>query len=481
MKKNSFKGLNIDCIQYSNIIRITYYLYSYSGTILNPNIIRIRPNICVRILFVFVFAHSQKTNIICNCIRSKFWFRIIFVFGPKNSIRSPLSFTFFGTYCIVYVFSTLPFHPLPLLITLTTSIVSDGSRSSTLVNFLKDSPGSSWTEPPHFNFWVPRWLPLIGAYQSASLLKWSVFIDRWFVPLFTFLLLGAPPPVALQCFRRRDCISGATQARQAQTHTLNDFDSNRGQCRLTKTMKNSGLCRVNIWEHWTLSRRFSQTSLSFSATGQREQILVSWLPSSATFRQTQPQERSCSRGRLLSWSGWRGCGTAGGQPCQLSKRNITKLLACPRAWRHWLHFWKSTLSTWTWMQKLGAGGSPSSLPISRAWRVRWFSFAPRLLQKKILSGANGALQSLVQAWTAEKSGGGGKWCQQGEAGDCLEVCKPVGAPLVRGQGGNSTWARDLPSILPTVSKFRSTRLSQVATGTPPSQVTNWPQAKLILC
>ena len=94
MKKNSFKGLNIDCIQYSNIIRITYYSYSYSGTILNPNIIRIRirPNICVRILFIFVFAHSEKTNIIRIRIRSKFWFRIIFVFvfGPKNSIRSPL-------------------------------------------------------------------------------------------------------------------------------------------------------------------------------------------------------------------------------------------------------------------------------------------------------------------------------------------------------------------------------------------------------
>ena len=94
MKKNSFKGLNIDCIQYSNIIRITYYSYSYSGTILNPNIIRIRirPNICARILFVFVFAHSEKTNIIRIRIRSKFWFRIlfVFVFGPKNSIRSPL-------------------------------------------------------------------------------------------------------------------------------------------------------------------------------------------------------------------------------------------------------------------------------------------------------------------------------------------------------------------------------------------------------
>ena len=94
MKKNSFKGLNIDCIQYSNIIRITYYSYSYSGTILNPNIIRIRirPNICARILFVFVFAHSEKTNIIRIRIRSKIWFQIIFVFvfGPKNSIRSPL-------------------------------------------------------------------------------------------------------------------------------------------------------------------------------------------------------------------------------------------------------------------------------------------------------------------------------------------------------------------------------------------------------
>ena len=95
--KNSFKGLNIDCIQYSNIIRITYYSYSYSGTILNPNIIRIRirPNICARILFVFVFAHSEKMNIIRIHIRSKILFRLlfVFVFGPKNSIRSPLPYT----------------------------------------------------------------------------------------------------------------------------------------------------------------------------------------------------------------------------------------------------------------------------------------------------------------------------------------------------------------------------------------------------
>ena len=95
MKKNSFKGLNIDCIQYSNIIWITYYSYSHSGTILNLNIIRIRirPNIIAQILFIFVFAHSEKTNIIRIRIRSKFWFWIIFVFvfGPKNSIRSPLN------------------------------------------------------------------------------------------------------------------------------------------------------------------------------------------------------------------------------------------------------------------------------------------------------------------------------------------------------------------------------------------------------
>ena len=67
-------------------------MYSYSGTILNLNIIRIRirPNICARILFVF--AHSEKTNIIRIRIRSKLWFRIlfVFVFCPKNSIRSPL-------------------------------------------------------------------------------------------------------------------------------------------------------------------------------------------------------------------------------------------------------------------------------------------------------------------------------------------------------------------------------------------------------
>ena len=71
VKKNSFKGLNIDCVQYSNIIRITYYSYSYSGTILNPNIIRIRirPNIIARILFIFEFAHSEKTN----NIRIRIW------------------------------------------------------------------------------------------------------------------------------------------------------------------------------------------------------------------------------------------------------------------------------------------------------------------------------------------------------------------------------------------------------------------------
>ena len=57
-------GLNIDCIQNSNIIRITYYSYSYWGPILNPNIIRIRirPNICARILLVFVFAQSEKSE-----------------------------------------------------------------------------------------------------------------------------------------------------------------------------------------------------------------------------------------------------------------------------------------------------------------------------------------------------------------------------------------------------------------------------------
>ena len=116
MKKNSFKGLNIDCIQYLNIIRITFYSYSYSGTILNPNIIRIRirPNICARILFVFVFAHSEKTNIIRIRIRSKFWFRIIFVFvfGPKNSIRSPLFKMTIRAPEVEVVGTTFPAHSL---------------------------------------------------------------------------------------------------------------------------------------------------------------------------------------------------------------------------------------------------------------------------------------------------------------------------------------------------------------------------------
>ena len=107
VKKNSFKGLNIDCIQYLNIIRISYYSYSYWGAILNPNIIpiRVQPKICAQILFVFVFAHSGKTNIIRIRIRSKFWFRIIFVFvfGPKNSIRSPLR----GLYLARHIFNYL--------------------------------------------------------------------------------------------------------------------------------------------------------------------------------------------------------------------------------------------------------------------------------------------------------------------------------------------------------------------------------------
>ena len=76
VKKNSFKGLNIDCIQYSNNILFVfifghnsepeYYLYSDSAKYF------------ARILFVF--AHSEKTNIIRIRIRSKFWYRTLFVF-----------------------------------------------------------------------------------------------------------------------------------------------------------------------------------------------------------------------------------------------------------------------------------------------------------------------------------------------------------------------------------------------------------------
>ena len=77
-----------------NIIRITKIC------------ICILPLIETRILFVFVFVHKFGSeyylysylsknlgpNIIRIRIWSKFWFRIIFVFvfGPKNSIRSPL-------------------------------------------------------------------------------------------------------------------------------------------------------------------------------------------------------------------------------------------------------------------------------------------------------------------------------------------------------------------------------------------------------
>ena len=90
LKKNSFKGLNIDCILYSNIIRITYYSYSYLGTILNPNIIRIRiqPNICARILFVYVFAHSEETNIIHIRIWPNIFARILFVFVFAHSEKN---------------------------------------------------------------------------------------------------------------------------------------------------------------------------------------------------------------------------------------------------------------------------------------------------------------------------------------------------------------------------------------------------------
>ena len=60
-----------------------YYSYSYSAKYYCTNII----HICIRSFW--------KTNIIRIPIRSKIWFRIlfVFVFGPKNSIRSPLAFT----------------------------------------------------------------------------------------------------------------------------------------------------------------------------------------------------------------------------------------------------------------------------------------------------------------------------------------------------------------------------------------------------
>ena len=80
-----------------------YWLYSvfeyYSNNILFVFVFG--HNSETQILFVFVFGqifvHSyslilKKTNIIHIHIRSKFWLRILFafVFGPKNSIRSPL-------------------------------------------------------------------------------------------------------------------------------------------------------------------------------------------------------------------------------------------------------------------------------------------------------------------------------------------------------------------------------------------------------
>ena len=74
MKKNTFKGPNIDCIQYSNIIRITYYSYSYSGTTLN------------RILFVFVFGqiflHEYYSYSYSLILKKRILF--VFVFGQNS-------------------------------------------------------------------------------------------------------------------------------------------------------------------------------------------------------------------------------------------------------------------------------------------------------------------------------------------------------------------------------------------------------------
>ena len=69
-----------------------YYSYSYSAKYLCTNIIRIR----IRSFWenkYYSYSYSVKILFPNNIrIRSKFWFRIIFVFvfGPKNSIRSPL-------------------------------------------------------------------------------------------------------------------------------------------------------------------------------------------------------------------------------------------------------------------------------------------------------------------------------------------------------------------------------------------------------
>ena len=71
VKKNSFKGLNNDCVQYLNIIRITYYLYSYSGTIMNPNIIHIR----IRSFWkneYYSYSYSVKI-LIPNNIQIRIW------------------------------------------------------------------------------------------------------------------------------------------------------------------------------------------------------------------------------------------------------------------------------------------------------------------------------------------------------------------------------------------------------------------------
>ena len=64
------------------VIRITYYSYLYLGTILNPNIIRIRiwPNICAWRLFVFVSAHSEKNEYYSYSYSLILKKRILFVF-----------------------------------------------------------------------------------------------------------------------------------------------------------------------------------------------------------------------------------------------------------------------------------------------------------------------------------------------------------------------------------------------------------------
>ena len=94
-----------------SIIHICIQYYSN-----NLNIcIRIRTKVALRVVFVFVFGQISEPEYIRICIRPNLWNRIVFVFGPKNTIRSPLS-CIWGFVQLLFLAKILKFRPLYWLI-----------------------------------------------------------------------------------------------------------------------------------------------------------------------------------------------------------------------------------------------------------------------------------------------------------------------------------------------------------------------------